>query len=428
MIRPEKPHPDFPLSANLNGQWWKKVNQKPYYFGSWKTDPKGEAALREYNDRIAGILAGTDHLRALEAKGGVATVGGMMKLFLEQFRLEVAAGTRAKGTLGDYINELATFTEWVKPNTAIAALKPEHFAGYVKHLLEVRQLKSRARKRVQAYIKAMFRWAAGNGHAPLPNFGSAFKAPSTTKQAIRKEKARAGIKDYADRIVTGAEVDKLIGEAQPNFKAMILLGVNCGLGPADLGRLRWRHIQGRKLIYPRGKNGNERVGWLWKKTVAVLEVLKTLKHTRAAIERDGEDALVFITRKQQPYFWEEERKDANGKLKIVTHNAISITVGRMAVRLELHGVTHYRLRHTFKTLGKKARDRDALNLCMGHQTNTVQDGYDHEDIAWKRIKRVVRIVRHRLWPELRRRAGSQEQPQMRIVGGDQGDAAVRKAG
>jgi hypothetical protein len=37
----------------------------------------------------------------------------------------------------------------------------------------------------------MFRWGAGNGICPLPNFGTAFKAPSTTKQALRMEKQRA---------------------------------------------------------------------------------------------------------------------------------------------------------------------------------------------------------------------------------------------
>jgi integrase len=417
------------LGVHPNGQWYKKIKQKPYYFGSVKDDPTGDAAVTQYNDRLPGILAGTDHLRLLEAKGGVATVGSIMKLFLEQFKLEVAAGTRAKGTLGDYINELATFAEWIKPGTSVAALKPEHFAGYVKHLLEDRGLKSRARKRVQAYVKAMFRWASGNGHAPLPNFGSSFKAPSTTKQAIRKEKARAGIKDYADRIVTGAEVDKLIGIAQPNFRAMILLGVNCGLGPADLGRMRWRHIKGRKLIYPRGKNGNERVGWLWKKTVEALDALRSLKHTAVAIGREGEDALVFITRKQQPYFWEEERKDADGKLKIITHNAISLTVSRLAEKAELEGVTHYRFRHTFKTLGKKAKDRDALNLCMGHQTNTVEEGYDHEDIAWKRIRRIARVVRLRLWPQPKHQVGTDGHPQMRLVGdAGQDEGRVRKAG
>jgi len=33
----------------------------------------------------------------------------------------------------------------------------------------------------------------------------------------------------------------------------------------------------------------------------------------------------------------------------------------------LKGVTFYRLRHSFKTLGKNARDRESLDLMMGHR-------------------------------------------------------------
>jgi hypothetical protein len=80
------------------------------------------------------------------------------------------------------------------------------------------------------------------------------------------------------------------------------------------------------------------------------------------------------------------------------NNAISITVSRYASELELEGVTHYRLRHTFKTIGKKAKDRDALNLMMGHREGTTGEVYDHEDIEFARIKRVALVVRRHLWP------------------------------
>ena len=50
------------------------------------------------------------------------------------------------------------------------------------------------------------------------------------------------VTDNSERIVTGEELDKLLDRANPTFKAMTLLGVNCGLGPADIGRLRWNMI------------------------------------------------------------------------------------------------------------------------------------------------------------------------------------------
>jgi methionine synthase I (cobalamin-dependent) len=49
-------------------------------------------------------------------------------------------------------------------------------------------------------------------------------------------RTRAGVKDYPSRIVSGGEINKLLDRARPAFYATILLGVNCGLGPADLSR------------------------------------------------------------------------------------------------------------------------------------------------------------------------------------------------
>lgn len=415
MQRPAKPHPDFPLSPNLNGQWFKKINQKPYYFGSWRDDAKGERAIKEYNNRLPGILSGTDHLRLLAAKG-LPVVGEVMGKYLAQCRLDVASGSLARITFGERIRELEQFTDWIKAETPVATLKPEHFAGFVQHILEVRKLKARARKRTLAHIKTMFRWGAGNGHCPLPNFGTAFKSPSTTKQAIRKEKARAGLVDHSGRIVNGLEIDRLLEGSQPNLAAMILLGINCGLGPADIGRMTWRHVEGGWLNYPRHKTGNVRVGYLWKRTREAMERVAKTRHAVKAIAKNGKDALVFITRKGLPYYRETDVVEDGKIVGVQIANAISITFGRLAKRLKLDGVTFYRLRHSFKTLGKKAKDRDALNLCMGHQTNSTEEGYDHEDIDRARVKRVAIVVKRRLWPKPKRQAGTDGQT-MRIANG-----------
>jgi hypothetical protein len=221
-----KDHPDFPLGSWPNGQWAKKVNKKPYYFGSVKDDPTGSRAVAEYQQRLPGILAGTDHLRSLNAKNGQTSVGELFKLYLAQRRLDVLAGSISKVMYGDYNRELTKLVDVLKADTAVAALKPEHFARYAAIVGETRKLKARARKRMFALIKAMFTWGAGNGHCPLPNFGTAFKAPTTTAEAIRKEKARAGLVDHSARIVNGVEVDKLVAALPPNLAAMTLLGVN----------------------------------------------------------------------------------------------------------------------------------------------------------------------------------------------------------
>jgi integrase len=76
----------------------------------------------------------------------------------------------------------------------------------------------------------------------------------------------------------------------------------------------------------------------------------------------------------------------------------------MVRELELEGISLYRLRHTFKTLGKKARDREALDLMMGHKDTSTGKVYDHEHISWKRVRRVSRIIHRRLWPRSKQSA------------------------
>ena len=68
----------------------------------------------------------------------------------------------------------------------------------------------------------------------------------------------------------------------------------------------------------------------------------------------------------------------------------------------LKGVTFYRLRHSFKTLGKNARDRESLDLMMGHRDASVGRIYDHETVSWKRIRRVSKVLYKGLWPKLKR--------------------------
>src|SRR5439155_27172223 len=113
------------------------------------------------------------------------------------------------------------------------ALRPEHFSAYARHLVERRKLGRHARKRVLTYINTFLRHGVKNGWITMPNAGTDWVAPATDRDSMRMAKARAGAKAFSDRIVKGKEINVLLARSQPAFKAMILLGVNCGLGPAD---------------------------------------------------------------------------------------------------------------------------------------------------------------------------------------------------
>jgi integrase len=395
--RPKKPYPGFPLFANQNGQWCRKVQKKPYYFGTWADDLKGERALQDWNVRQAGIMAGSDNLRVAPLKDGMA-LGELMGRFLKAMRAAMLADDLAKPTYGDYLRELPVFVEAVGEDAVVAALTPDHFSVYADKLIK-RKLGRHARKRVISYIKAMLNWGATNGQFPTPTFGTAFVVPDTSPDAMRQAKARAGLPDFSERIVTGPEIDKLVDAATPLFKGIILLSVNCGLGPADIGRMKWSNInmETGEMDYPRWKTGVPRRSYLWKRTREALERVATLKHNAAAIHKDGADALIFLTRKGLPMYRETEIVKGGKSLGVKCEQAMSITFGRLARTLKLRGVTLYRLRHTFETLGDYAEDDKALAHMMGHKLKGSKKIYNHRRITLGRMKKVALVIKHKLW-------------------------------
>ncbi len=424
---PALPYPDFPLRPHRNGQWYKSVwssrskKTEQFYFGSWQDDPKGERAITDpeigWLARRDAIKGGVDNLRVGTLTGDDLTLGELMAKFLAFKRDKARAGELSLATLGDYLSEIEAFVAFMKPGTPAGGLKPEHFGAYMANMTDQRKLGRHGRKRVRAYVTAMLHYGSKNGWISMPNTGTEWMAPATDPDSMRQAKARAGIKDYSDRVLSGKEIDLLLKRANPSFKAMILLGINCAMGPADIGRLRWDMIdlQRGRLIFPRPKTGAMRVGYLWSDTREALKRVRTLKHNRHAILKEGEHALVFLTRKGQPFYREREVRriiEVDGRpltklVGVAIHNAISITFGRMARELRLSGVRFYRLRHTFKTYAKRARDKEAIDVMMGHRDTSTGKVYDHEEIGWRRVKRVARFVHRRLWADVKSTANKQ---------------------
>ncbi len=302
--------------------------------------------------------------------------------YVSQRELDRQVGLISPTTFFQLNRTTMEFVLKVGSQREIDALIPSDFAHFVQHLHE-RGLNAKSRKKVQAVIKAMFRWGADNGLCSLPLFGTAFRAPATNANATRIESSRSGRGtgvDHSSRILSGKEIDTILEGQSLRFQVAVLLGINCGLGPADVGRMRWHNIDMKtgEFTYPRHKTGAMRRGYLWKMTRELL----------AQLPSDQISGYVLLTKTGQPYYRDFP----------VIVNTLSTLFSRRVKDLGLTGVTFYRLRHTFKTLGKRARDKDALNLAMGHRANTVEQMYDHEEIPFRRIKRVAMKVKGRLWP------------------------------
>ena len=314
---PKLPYQGFPLRPHRNGHWYKSVwnprskKTEQFYFGSWSGDPKGERAINDpitgWLARQAAIKAGIDSPRVQLASNDL-TLGELMARFLSFKRGKVASRELSLATLDGYLKEVSAFVRFQKPSVSAGSLRPEHFSAFVKHMVEVRKLGRFARRRVITYINTFLRFGVKNGSMAMPNTGSDWTCPATDPDSMRIARLRAGVTDYSDRLVPGEEIDRLLERSQPLFRAAILLSINCGIGPADLGRLRWNMIdldKGR-LNFPRPKTGVRRRGYLWKKTRRALVRVRKLKHNREAIERDGKNAFVFLTRKNLPFYRESE--------------------------------------------------------------------------------------------------------------------------
>lgn len=416
--KPKKPFAGFPLFAHPNGQWAKKVKSRPYYFGSWADDPKGETAIQDWLARKDAILAGLDSLRATPVVSGMKLVE-LMGRFLKDRHTRMKAGDLALTTYGDYLRHTQDFVGAVGQDAIVASMTPAHFQAYADKLVE-KGMSRHSRKRIIAYIKAMLNWGATNGYFPRPTYGTGFVAPDCSPEAIRQARMRAGEKDYSGRIINGAELTKLLDRASSRMAACILLAVNCGLGPADIGRLRWHQINMTEGFadLPRGKTGVRRYGYLWKRTRKALQHMAKLKQNVKAIKTYGQDALVFVNRVGKPMYSETEIISKGKSVGVERYNLITPAFGDLARSLKLEGLSFYRLRHTFKTLGKRAKDRDALNLCMGHKESGIGHVYDHEEISLARIKRVALAVKAALWPKpnAKKKRGSLKAGEMRLAG------------
>ena len=229
--------------------------------------------------------------------------------------------------------------------------------------------------------RVLFNYAYKHDLTDRPvKFGQGFSKPK--RAVLRKER-----KKRAKRLFRAIEIRSLIAAARPQVKAMIYLGINCGLGNTDCARLTFDHLDLETgwLDYPRPKTGIDRRCPLWPETVAAL---------KGALEARPESAdkananRVFITAKG--FTWEP-------KVKGWSDAPLSKEIAKLLKDLDIQrkGVNFYSLRHTFQTVAEKTLDKDAVRYIMGHveAANDMSAVYSEERPDDKRLRKVARRVR-----------------------------------
>lgn len=377
--RPAKPSPDFPLFPHSTGRWAKKIRGKFVYFGSWN-DPQG--ALDRYN-------ANKERLRRGEKPRpdpGTITVNYLASHFLLAKQDRVNSGELSPRTYAQYEETCRDIVATFGKHRPVADLFPDDFATLRKRMAERYSPGTLGNFIIR--VRVVFKYAAKEKLIPNPvDYGGGFTRPS--KKALRKQRQQGGRK-----LFTAEEIRRLIGlspwapAAPPQLVAMILLGINAGLGNADCGRLPKSALDMDNgwLEFPRVKTGIERRIPLWPETVAAI---------REAIAqrpepKDPADAeLVFITRFGQA--WHTD----------TTESPISYEMGKLLRRLHINGrrrLGFYSLRHTFRTIGDETKDQPACDAIMGHapESDDMRDVY-REGIKDERLKAVTDYVRRWLF-------------------------------
>ena len=378
--KPGKPYPGFPLYPHLSGKWAKTIRGKGYYFGRWK-DPQG--ALEEYEAVRDDLHAG----RTPKTKGSL-TLRQLCNEYIMARRVDLEAGRLSPTTYGDYDAVCRRMLKVLGESKCVDDLGPRDFEKLYATMAKTHSLASLSREITMT--RSVFKWGMENDRIQkVVKFGTSFKAPNRATK--RKARARAE-RENGKRLFTDDEIRKLIENAPVQLKAMILLGINGGLGNSDCGNLPISALDLKNgwLSYPRPKSGIERRIPLWTETV---EALQEVLRTRKAPHDPADANLVFVTRCKQKWVrYEVAHVKVRGKLTIKskTDDAIATSFGKLLVELGMRrpGLTFYRLRHTFETIAGGCKDQVAVDAIMGHCDSSMAATYRH-DIDDSRLRAVV---------------------------------------
>ena len=399
--KPSKPYPEFPLFAHNNGQWCRKIRGKLYSFGTWDDH---QSALKKHNEEYPFLKEGI----APPEKFDGWRVGDLINEFLGVQEDRMDQGEIEKITFDSlqYVGKL--ILEYIPRERAVESLRPDDFrklrSGMMKRFAPTNTRVNMTR------IRSIFKFAYDEQLISKPVFyGRGFDSP--TKATIRKARNAK-----PKKLFKADQIHKLLSDASPAMKAMILLSINTGMNNADVGNLKESHIDFKTgwLDYPRHKTGIERRAKLWPETLQAIDGYWPLRQKPLTEFAD----FVFITKARRKWGHSSLPSEFRKLVEIV--NAKRDNKGEPIRRPKLkangqpmkgkyeyeplknppvpHGSFGY-LRHTFETIAGGSRDQVAVNAVMGHVDDSMAAEY-RESIDDERLEAVANHVRQWLLGEV----------------------------
>ena len=369
IAKPEKPTKDFPLFAHATKRWAKKVKGKTEYFGPWD-DPAG--ALQEWERVKGALLAGRPRP---EIRPDAYAVADICDAFLRHRKTKVFDGSMRQRTWNEYKAVCEhLFTAFGK-ETYADDLTPQDF-GHLRQLLS----KGKRPKTIHnliTRIMAIINFSNENGLTEKPILtGSFFDKPSAAELRIDKaSQTHQGV-----LMLEANQIRDVLAEANVVMTAMVLLGVNVGMGNEDVARLEFRHVdlESGWLDFPRPKTGVKRRAKLWPETIKAIKA--------AANDRGTTEGYIFLTVHKKPWFRESNE------------NQVSRAFRNLLTKTEHHvnGIGFYCLRRAFETVASETLDQPAVDLSMGHQNDGMAALY-RQRLGDYRLEAVAKHVRRWLF-------------------------------
>lgn len=232
LIKPTKPHPDYPLFPHRNGQWAKKINGRLLYFGTWDGP---DQALVSYNDNIAHILS-TGRKKPTDGDGG--NVADLCNRFLTYKRSQLESGEIGQRSFDDYHAACSQLIDTFGRDRNLDHLTPDDFRGFRNALSKCKNGNNRSLvslKNLVGRVRVVLNFGFDESlfSKPRPQVvGKAFTMPS--KRALKRERQAKPKKLYS------AEQIRLLLEYETvstQMRAMILLAINGGYGNEDCAQL-----------------------------------------------------------------------------------------------------------------------------------------------------------------------------------------------
>jgi len=352
--------PVFPLWLHSTGQWCKKVKGRFYYFGTDR-----DVALAEYL-RVKDDLAAGRTPKPADADG--LTLLTLCSRFLTDKKSARDAGEITPRSFNDYYATCELMLAQLGKSSVVSEIRPDDLMTFRRWLSKKRNATTLGNEITR--VRVVLNYAFDNGLIDRPMRYGGFKRPA--QHVLRRQKAQNGSKLFEPEILR-----KVIDGASPQLRAMILLGINCGLGNTDCAKLEFRHLDLKNgwINYPRPKTGIERRCPLWPETT---EAIKTWLELRQPPHDEQHKNLIFLTRCHGPWYDDS------------TRNPISAEVRKLLQTLKLYrpGLSFYALRHTFQTIGDELGDYLATRRIMGHADNSM-GGIYRERFLDERLTRVA---------------------------------------